>query len=167
MVIRTAGPADVEALIQMIHDLAAYERSPESVHIDRGQLHGALFGPSPTIFAHVAVEDGAILGMAIWFLSFSTWTGRNGIYLEDLFVRPEARGRGIGRGLLAELALVAERSGYGRLEWSVLTWNKSALGFYRSLGSEPLDEWIGYRLDGARLAALAAQAEMPSETDGI
>jgi GNAT superfamily N-acetyltransferase len=157
-VIRTAGPADVEALIQMIHDLAEYERSPDAVHIDRGQLHDALFGSSPTVAAHVAEEDGAILGMAIWFLNFSTWTGRNGIYLEDLYVRPEARGRGVGLRLLAELASVARRSGYSRVEWAVLDWNETALRLYRSTGAQPMDGWTVYRLDGAELAALADQA---------
>jgi GNAT superfamily N-acetyltransferase len=156
-VIRTAGPADVDAMIQMVHDLAEYERSPESVHIDRDQLHGALFGPSPTVFAHVVEEGGTILGMAIWFVNFSTWTGRHGIYLEDLYVRPEARGRGIGRRLLAELAAVAERSGYGRVEWAVLDWNETALRLYRSAGAHPMDGWTVYRLDGAELTALADQ----------
>jgi GNAT superfamily N-acetyltransferase len=157
-VIRTAGPADVEAMIQMIHDLAEYERSPESVHIDRDQLHDVLFGSSPTVFAHVAEEDGTILGMAIWFLNFSTWTGRNGIYLEDLYVRPEARGRGLGRSLLGQLASVAQQSGYGRLEWAVLNWNETALRLYRSTGAQPMDGWTVYRLDGDELTALADQA---------
>ena len=156
--IRTAGPTDVEAMIQMIHDLAEYERSPESVHIHRDQLHDALFGISPTVFAHVAEEDGAILGMAIWFLNFSTWTGRNGIYLEDLYVRPEARGRGLGRSLLGQLASVAQQSGYGRVEWAVLNWNETALRLYRSTGARPMDGWTVYRLDGDELTALADQA---------
>jgi GNAT superfamily N-acetyltransferase len=152
--IRAASVDDIESLVQLIHDLAAYERSPESMEIDAKQLHGALFGPSPAVFAHVAEARGRIEGMAIWFLTFSTWTGRSGIHLEDLYVRPEARSSGIGRALLAELAAIARRSGYGRLEWSVLTWNKSALRFYRSLGAEPLDEWIGYRLAGEPLQRL-------------
>ena len=156
--IRTARPADTDSLLQMIHDLAAYERSPESVHIDRDQLHGALFGPSPSVFAHVAEEDGAIVGMAIWFLNFSTWTGRHGIHLEDLFVRPEARGRGTGRGLLAELAGIAERSGYSRVEWAVLDWNETALRLYRSTGARPMDGWTVYRLAGPELSALAGPA---------
>jgi GNAT superfamily N-acetyltransferase len=157
-VIRTARPADVDSLLQMIHDLAEYERSPDSVHIDRDMLDHALFGPSPTVFAHVAEEEGTILGMAIWFLNFSTWTGRHGIYLEDLYVRPEARGRGVGRRLLAELASVAHHSGYGRVEWAVLDWNETALRLYRSTGARPMDGWTVYRLDGAELAALADQA---------
>ena len=153
--IRTARPADIDSLLQMVHDLAAYERSPESVHIDRDQLHGALFGPSPSVFAHVAEEDGVIVGMAIWFLNFSTWTGRHGIYLEDLFVKPQARGAGHGRALLVTLARLAVEAGYGRVEWSVLDWNEPAIGFYRSLGAEPMEEWTTFRLAGDALAGLA------------
>ena len=128
---------DVDILVQLIHDLAEFERSPRSVEITADQLHDALFGPSPTVFAHVAEEDGRVVGMAIWFLTFSTWTGRNGIHLEDLYVRPEARATGVGRALLAELATIAHRSGYARVEWSVLDWNEQALRFYRSLGAVP------------------------------
>jgi GNAT superfamily N-acetyltransferase len=153
--IRTAAEDDLDTLVQLIHDLARFEQSPDSVRIDRGLLHAALFGDSPTVFAHVAGEGGDILGMAIWFLNFSTWTGRNGIYLEDLYVRPEARGRGIGRSLIAELASIAHRSGYSRVEWSVLDWNEAALRFYRSLGAEQMDEWTVCRLTGPALAALA------------
>jgi GNAT superfamily N-acetyltransferase len=153
--IRTATVADIESLIQLIRDLAEYERSPESVEIDAEQLRRALFGPSPTVFAHVAEAGGRIEGMAIWFLTFSTWTGRSGIHLEDLYVRPEARSSGIGRALLSELAAIARRSGHARLEWSVLDWNETALRLYRSVGAEPLDEWTGYRLSGAALEALA------------
>ena len=159
--IRAAVAADVPSLVQFVHDLAEYERSPESVEIDAGQLHRALFAPSPTVFAHVAVVGGRIEGMAIWFLTFSTWTGRSGIHLEDLYVRPEARSSGIGRALLSELATIARRSGYARLEWSVLDWNEPALRFYRSVGAVPLDEWTGYRLSGAALEALAGGAAAP------
>ncbi len=154
--IRPAQEADVEALIQLIRDLAEFERLPDSVEIQPEQLRSALFGPSPDVFAHVAAEGGRILGMAIWFRNFSTWTGRSGIYLEDLYVRPEARGRGVGRALVAELATVAHRAGYGRLDWSVLDWNESAIRFYQSLGAVPMDEWTGYRLSGEALAALAS-----------
>lgn len=152
--IRVAGLDDVDALVELIHDLAEYERSPGSVEITAGQLHDALFAPLPRIFAHVAEEDGRVVGMAIWFLNFSTWTGRSGIHLEDLYVRPEARGAGVGRALVGELAAIARRSGYARVEWSVLDWNEPALRFYRSLGAVPLDEWTGYRLSGEALAAL-------------
>ena len=154
--IRPATEGDVPALVQLIHDLAEYERSPGSVEIGPVQLREALFGPSPAVFAHVAEDDGVVVGMAIWFLTFSTWTGTHGIYLEDLYVQPEARQSGVGRQLVAALASVAEGAGYRRIDWSVLTWNETALRFYRSLGAHPMDEWIGYRLTGAALTALAA-----------
>jgi GNAT superfamily N-acetyltransferase len=154
--IRTAVAADVETLVDLIRELAIFERSPGAVEITAPQLGDALFGPSPTVFAHVAEESGRVVGMAIWFLTFSTWTGRHGIHLEDLYVRPEARGTGTGHALLARLASIAGGSGYTRLEWSVLDWNDDALAFYRSLGAEALDEWVGYRLSGRALATLAA-----------
>jgi ribosomal protein S18 acetylase RimI-like enzyme len=155
--IRSAVQADVATLVELIHDLADYERSPGLVKVDPRLLHAALFGPSPAVFAHVAEEEDRILGIAVWFLSYSTWTGRHGIYLEDLYVRPEARSRGIGRALLTELASIAKRSGYERVEWSVLNWNESAIRFYRSLGAVPMDKWTGYRLDGGELSALAGE----------
>ena len=155
--IRPAVEGDVETLVQLIRDLAAYERSPDSVQIEPDQLRVALFGDAPTVFAHVADEGGRILGMAIWFLNFSTWTGRNGIFLEDLYVRPEERTRGIGRALIATLASIAHQLGYGRIEWSVLDWNEPAHRLYRSLGATPMDEWTGYRLSGSEIAALAAE----------
>ncbi len=165
--IRAAVADDVDDLVQLIHDLAEFERSPQSVEITTQQLHDALFAPSPTVFAHVAVEQDRVVGMAIWFLTFSTWTGRSGIHLEDLYVRPEARSAGVGRALVAELASMAHRSGYARVEWSVLHWNERALAFYRSLGAEPLDEWIGYRLSGAPLATLATGSRSrPAEGTG-
>ncbi|MGH9080235.1 MAG: GNAT family N-acetyltransferase [Acidimicrobiales bacterium] len=154
--IRPASPADVDDLLEMIHDLADFERSPGSVQVDRGQLHDALFAEAPSVFAHVAAFGHRVVGMAIWFLTFSTWTGRSGIHLEDLYVRPEARATGVGRALLSELAAIAGRSGYRRVEWSVLDWNGPALGFYRSLGAVPLAGWTTFRLSGAALAALAA-----------
>jgi GNAT superfamily N-acetyltransferase len=159
--IRPATTDDVGTLVELVQELAEYERSPGSVELVPEQLHAVLFGDSPTVFAHVAEEDGQIVGMAIWFLNFSTWTGRNGIYLEDLYVRPAARAQGIGRALIAELAAIAHRSGYGRVEWAVLNWNETALRFYRSLGAVPLDEWTGYRLSGPQLAAVADQVPTP------
>ncbi len=156
--IREATENDVDVLVQLIHDLAEYERSPESVEVNPAQLRAALFGQSPTVFAHIAEDEGVVVGMAIWFLSFSTWTGRTGIALEDLYVRPHARHQGFGRALIAHLAAIAHRSGYGRIDWSVLTWNEPAIDFYHSLGAEPMDEWIGYRLDDDGIAALAGPA---------
>jgi ribosomal protein S18 acetylase RimI-like enzyme len=160
--IRPAVLADTDALVGLIHDLAEYERSPEQVRIDRDALANALFAEHPTVFAHVAEQRGEVVGMAIWFLNFSTWTGRNGIYLEDLYVRPDCRGSGIGRQLLTELAHLAVEAGYGRIDWSVLTWNKPALGFYRALGAGVTDEWVGYRLAGEGLEALAASDHGPA-----
>jgi ribosomal protein S18 acetylase RimI-like enzyme len=157
--IRAATTDDVDALVGLIHELAEYEGYPDAVRIDRDMLAGALFGAAPTVFALVAEVEGSVEGMAIWFLTFSTWTGRNGIYLEDLYVRPDARGSGLGRALLTELARIAVGRGYGRIDWSVLTWNELALGFYRSLGAEPMDEWIGYRLSGEALGALGGRSE--------
>jgi GNAT superfamily N-acetyltransferase len=160
--IRPAVVADTDALIGLIHDLAEYERSTEQVRIDRDALAASLFAEHPTVFAHVAEQQGEVVGMAIWFLNFSTWTGRHGIYLEDLFVRPDCRGSGIGRRLLTALAHLAVEAGYGRIDWSVLTWNEPALGFYRALGAGPTDEWVGYRLAGEGLEALAASVGEPA-----
>jgi GNAT superfamily N-acetyltransferase len=154
--IRPATPSDVDDIVQMIHDLAEYERSPGAVEVDRHQLHDAFFAEAPTVYSHVADAGRRIVGMTIWFLTFSTWTGRRGIYLEDLYVRPDARGRGVGRALVSELAALARRSGYRRVEWSVLDWNEPALRFYRSLGAVPMTGWTTYRLSGAELGALGA-----------
>jgi GNAT superfamily N-acetyltransferase len=154
--IRPVAERDLDEVLGLVHDLAAYERSPESVVIDRDLLATALFGPAPRVFGHVAEVDGRVVGMAIWFVTFSTWTGHHGIHLEDLYVRPEVRGQGIGTSLLAGLAALARREHYTRLEWSVLDWNEPALAFYRSLGARPMDEWTLYRVDGDALGSLAA-----------
>lgn len=163
--IRPAIPADVRDLLTLIRELAEYERSPDAVEAQTHDLAAALFGPDPKVWALVAEERDEIVGMAIYFLSFSTWTGRHGVYLEDLYVRPAQRGRGTGRALLSELAKVAVDNGYRRLEWSVLDWNESAIGFYESLGAEAMDEWTSYRLSGEALASLALTAE-PSRHTG-
>ncbi len=156
--IRPVAERDLDEVLELIHDLAAYERSPQSVAIDRDLLAAALFGRSPRVFGHVAEAEGRVVGMAIWFVTFSTWTGHHGIYLEDLYVRPEARGGGIGRALVAELAALAQREHYTRIEWSVLDWNEPALAFYRSIGARPMDEWTVYRLAGDALSAVALGA---------
>ena len=143
-------------LVAMVHELAEYERFPDAVEVDESTLADVLFAESPVAFAHVAEEDGRILGMTVYFLNFSTWTGRVGIYLEDFFVRPDHRGRGVGLALVTELARVARRRGCVRIDWSVLDWNELALRFYRSLGAVPMDGWTGYRLSGEALAALGA-----------
>ena len=144
------------ALLQMIHELAAYERAPDAVEATAEQLTDALFGHPATAHCHLGTLGGEVAGFALWFVNFSTWTGRPGMYLEDLFVRPSARGLGLGRALMATLAATAVERGYGRLDWAVLGWNTPAIGFYRALGARPLDEWVGYRLAGDALLALAA-----------
>ncbi len=153
-VVRFARPEDVEALAELVRDLADYERSLDRVRSDSSHLAAALFGEEPKVFSHVAELDGEVVGMSMWFLTFSTWTGRHGIWLEDLYVRPEARRLGLGKALLAELARVASARGYTRVEWSVLNWNAPSIEFYRSLGALPLDDWTVFRLEGADLEAL-------------
>ncbi|GAA2810228.1 GNAT family N-acetyltransferase [Crossiella cryophila] len=156
--IRRVRPSDVDAVIGLIEGLAEYERAPESCTITADQLRTALFGDSPALFGHVAELDGVVVGCALWFLNFSTWEGRHGIYLEDLFVLPEHRGSGLGKALLVALAQECVRRGYARFEWSVLDWNTPAIDFYKSLGAVAMDEWTVYRVDGAALAELGKQA---------
>lgn len=159
--VRPARPDDVPAIVGYVRDLATYEREPDAVLATEEHFTTALFGPDPKVFAHVAVEvsdDGSeqVAGMAVWYLTFSTWLGRHGIWLEDLYVRPDSRGRGHGVALLRELARVAVERGYGRVEWWVLDWNAPSIEFYRSLGAQPQDEWTVFRLDGDALARLGA-----------
>ena len=158
MNIRPATPADVPAVLQLIRDLAAYEREPDAVKATVEMLTATLFGPTPSAEAIVAEVDGVVVGMALFFTNYSTWSGRNGVYLEDLYVRPEARGAGLGKALLVELARLAVERGCARVEWSVLDWNAPAIAFYCSIGAVPKDEWTVYRLDGDALAALGAAA---------
>lgn len=154
--IREARPADVPVILQLIHDLALYEREPDAVRNTDEHLEGALFGERPTIYAHVAEAQGEVQGFALWFLNYSTWEGANGIYLEDLYVRPEARGAGHGKALLANLAKIAAERGYARVEWSVLNWNEPSIRFYESLGAQAQSEWSTFRLTGDALTAVAA-----------
>lgn len=156
--IRRALPGDVLAIHGLIRELADYERSLRDVTGTQDDLRAALFGPEPAVFAHVAEHEGRVVGFALWFVNYSTWLGRHGIYLEDLYVTPEMRGRGIGRALLAELAALCVRRGYGRLEWWVLDWNEPALRFYAALGAKPMSEWTVHRLTGQPLRDLAATA---------
>ena len=156
--IREAQIEDVPAVVGLVHELAEYEREAASCTLTEAQLRHALFGPEPVAQCHVAEAAGEVVGCAIWFLNFSTWTGVAGIHLEDLFVRPAHRGSGLGRALLAALAGVCSERGYARLEWQVLDWNEPSIGFYRSLGAVPMDGWTTYRLDGDALAAFAATA---------
>jgi len=165
-VIREVRPGDVAAVVGLVHELAEYEREPQSCTLTEAQLATALFGPVPALFGHVAeVPAGTdrqgpaeVVGFALWFVNFSTWRGVHGLYLEDLFVRPAHRGGGLGRALLATLAAVCAERGYARLEWSVLDWNEPSIGFYRSLGAVAMDEWTTFRLHGDALSALAATA---------
>jgi GNAT superfamily N-acetyltransferase len=159
--IRRARPGDVPAIYQMIRDLAQYERSLAQITGTQDDLHRALFGPEPAVFAHVAEHDGRVCGFALWFLNYSTWQGMHGIYLEDLYVAPELRGHGYGRQLLAELAALCVQRGYGRLDWTVLDWNEPAIGFYDALGAAALDDWTIRRLTGPALHAAAARRPGP------
>lgn len=156
MLLRFATEADLDTIIALIRGLAEYERAPGAVTLDREELGRHLFGPRP--FAEVILAEtdaGETAGFALFFHNFSTWAGKPGIYLEDLFVCEEHRGKGYGRALMAELARIAVQRGCGRFEWAVLDWNEPAVGFYRSLGAEPMDEWTTYRLQGDALARLA------------
>ncbi|MEV7202701.1 GNAT family N-acetyltransferase [Streptomyces griseoluteus] len=159
--IRTAHPDDVPVIHTMIRELAEYEKEPDEARATETQLREALFGERPAAYAHLAVDDatGEPAGFALWFLNFSTWRGVHGIYLEDLYVRPTARGGGHGRALLTELARICAERGYERLEWSVLNWNRPAIGFYEKLGARPQDEWTVYRLTDGALTDLARSAD--------
>ncbi|MDQ1713705.1 MAG: hypothetical protein QOE45_3155 [Frankiaceae bacterium] len=145
--IRPARPDDVPAVLALVRELATYERAASSVVATEALLTEALFGPAPAAFCHVAEVDGDVAGFALWFLNFSTWLGRHGIWLEDLYVRPSHRGRGLGRALLETLTTIAAERGYGRVEWWVLDWNEPAQAFYRSLGAEPQDDWTVWRIE--------------------
>jgi GNAT superfamily N-acetyltransferase len=158
MCIRDAVRGDVGLILALIRELAEYERLSAEVSATEEQLHECLFGPRPFAEVLIAEEDGAPAGFALYFHNYSTFLARPGIYLEDLFVRPEFRGRGIGRALLANLARIARERQCGRLEWAVLDWNAPAIGFYRSLGAKALDDWTTFRLAGPGLEALAEQA---------
>ena len=154
MGIRPAVAADVPVLLALVHELAAYEREPDAVEATEDMLAQALFGPSPTASCHVAELDGEVVGFALWYVTFSTWKGLPGLWLEDLFVRPAARGTGLGKALLQALARVCVERGYPRFEWWVLDWNEPARGFYRSLGAVPQEEWTTFRVDGEALRTL-------------
>lgn len=157
--IRPARPADVPEVHRLIRELADYERSADQVVATEDDLRRALFGDQPAVFAliaeHLTGQEATVAGIALWFLSYSTWLGRHGIYLEDLYVTPALRRHGYGRALLNELARICFERGYGRLEWSVLDWNSPAIGFYTALGATAMDEWTVHRLAGPALLALA------------
>jgi GNAT superfamily N-acetyltransferase len=155
---RPATPADVPDLIRLVRALAAYEKEPDAAVATPEQFTRALFpaDAAPVAFAHVAEQDGRVVGMALWFTTFSTWTGQPGIWLEDLFVDPATRGGGIGTALLSGLAATCVERGWTRLEWAVLDWNEPSIAFYRSHGARPLEDWTTFRVDGDALGRLAS-----------
>jgi GNAT superfamily N-acetyltransferase len=155
--VRAIGPDDVPAVVDLVRELAAYERAEHEARMTPDQLHAALFGESPALFGHVAVApDGSAAGFALWFLTFSTWRGTHGIHLEDLYVRPEHRGSGYGRELLRTLAEECVTRGFSRLEWAVLDWNTPSIEFYRAAGAVPMEGWTTFRLTDGALTRFAA-----------
>lgn len=153
--IRPASAADAGLILRFITDLAIYENAEDEVVTTQEGLRRTLFGPESTTHAAICEIDARPAGYAIWFFNFSTWLGKNGLYLEDLYVSPEYRGLGAGKALLKHLARIAVAKGCGRFEWSVLDWNEPAIRFYQSLGARPQDEWVPYRLTGQALLDLA------------
>ena len=154
MIIRPAKSEEVGEVLQLIQDLATYEKAPEQVEASEEDLLNTIFASDPRVFCDLVDVDGQIAGMAIWFLNYSTWQAKHGIYLEDLFIKPEYRGRGYGKALLKHLAKICDEKGYGRLQWWVLDWNSPAIEFYKSLGAEAMDEWTVYRTSGKALKDL-------------
>ncbi len=156
MTVRSIRPDDVPAVVGLVRELAEYERALPEVRLTEEQLTACLFQDSPAVFGHVAEDAGTVVGVALWFLNFSTWRGTHGIYLEDLFVQPGHRGRGLGKDLLRALAQVCVERGYSRLEWSVLDWNTPSIEFYKAAGAVPMDEWTTFRLTDDALTDFAA-----------
>jgi GNAT superfamily N-acetyltransferase len=164
-VIRPAHVKDVPIILQLIRDLAMYERAPNEVVATEEQLVDVLFGEKPVAEVLLAFEEESPVGFAVYFYSFSTWLGRPGLYLEDLFVNPEKRGKGYGRALLVELAKIARDRGCGRMEWAVLNWNEPAIKFYQALGAKPMNEWTVFRLTRDEIAKLADAADTAATTE--
>ena len=154
--IRVAVKADAPKILQLIQDLALYEKAPNEAVATLEQIEQTLFSDLPSAFAHVAEVNGEVVGISIWFLNYSTWLGKPGIYLEDLYVDPEHRGKGLGLALLKELATICVERGYERLQWWVLDWNQPSIEFYTSLGAEAMDEWTVYRVSGEALRKLGS-----------
>ncbi|HEY2273625.1 MAG TPA: GNAT family N-acetyltransferase [Jatrophihabitantaceae bacterium] len=145
--IRPAVPDDVPAILDLIRELAVYEREPvETVEATEASLYAALFAPHPQVWAHVAVLDGEVVGTAIWFVNFSTWTGRHGMHLEDIVISDKARGTGLGVALFNELRRICIERGYPRFEWHMLDWNEDAARFYENRGARVLDDWVTWRI---------------------
>jgi GNAT superfamily N-acetyltransferase len=161
--IRPAQVEDVPIILQLIRDLATYERAPDEVSATEEQLVDVLFGDKPAAEVLLAFEGQSPVGFAVFFYNFSTWLGRPGLYLEDLFVKPEKRGKGYGRALLIELAKIAKRRDCGRMEWAVLDWNEPAIKFYQTLGAKPMHEWTVFRLTGDEIAKLADSGRLGQE----
>ncbi|QVM93270.1 GNAT family N-acetyltransferase [Pseudomonas entomophila] len=155
LTIRPAVRGDAQQILAFITELADYERARHEVVATLADIERSLFDEGSTVRSLMCERDGQAIGFAVYFYSYSTWLGRNGIYLEDLYVTPEQRGDGAGRKLLRHIAREALANNCGRLEWSVLDWNEPAIGFYQSLGAQPQDEWVRYRLDGERLRQFA------------
>lgn len=162
--IRPARLPDVPIILRLIRDLATYERAPDEVNATEKQLIEVLFGEKPAAEVLLAFERDSPVGFAVYFFNFSTWLGRPGLYLEDLFVKPEKRGKGYGRALLVELAKIARDRDCGRMEWAVLDWNEPAIKFYRALGAKPMHEWTVFRLTRAEIAKLADAADTAATT---
>ena len=154
MRIRSARVEDAPIILQLIKELADFERAPDEVEATEKEIIETIFAEDPKVFCELVETDDEIAGMAIWFLNYSTWQGKHGIYLEDLYIRPEFRGRGFGKALLKHLAAICNERGYGRFQWWVLDWNESAIEFYRGLGAEAMDEWTVYRVSGKGLEEL-------------
>src|SRR4029077_1995208 len=163
--IRSARVDDVPVILQLIRDLATYERAPDEVVATEEQLVDVLFGEKPVAEVLLAFEDESPVGFAVYFYSFSTWLGRPGLYLEDLFVNLEKRGKGYGRALLVELAKIARDRGCGRMEWAVLNWNEPAIKFYQAIGAKPMNEWTVFRLTRDEIAKLADAADTAATTE--
>jgi GNAT superfamily N-acetyltransferase len=163
--IRPACVEDVPVILELIRDLATYERAPDEVTATEEQLVDFLFGERLAAEVLLAYEGRLPVGFALYFYNFSTWLGRPGLYLEDLFVKQEKRGKGYGRALLVELAKIARDRGCGRMEWAVLDWNEPAINFYRALGAKPMDEWTVFRLTRDEIARLANAADTAATTE--
>lgn len=156
--IRDAVQADLPKILQFIKDLAEYEKAPNEVVLSISDLEQSLFGVNPQVYCLIAELENEVTGFAVWHLNYSTWLGKHGIYLEDLYVDPKYRGQGHGKALLRKLAQICVERGYKRLQWWVLDWNQSAIDFYKSIGAEPMDQWTVFRVSGSSLEKLATDA---------
>ena len=155
--VRDATPLDIDQIYDYIHALAEYEKAPDEAVLSKSDLSQSLFGQNPQVYCLLSVQDEQVSGIAIWHLNYSTWLGKHGIYLEDLFVDPKFRGQGHGKALLVRLAQICVERGYPRFSWWVLDWNKPSIDFYESLGAKAMDEWTVFRVSGDALTKLASQ----------